>query len=582
MNPTEGVTLGAVAEASGVHFAAWSDKARRISVVLYDLAGEECAEFALERSAISGIFSGIMRGVEPGALYKFRVDEEIAIDPYARELPQGVHGPARVVRPLLTPAFPKRRVELERGEVIYELHVGAFTPEGTFESAARRLADLKKLGVTVVELMPIAAFAGQRGWGYDGVALFAPHPNYGTRDELNAFIDAAHALELSVILDVVYNHLGPAGNALPIFSDSYFSERTNAWGHAPALEKPPFRRLVLDNARYWLETLGFDGLRLDATHELEPGGDPHILQALAGVAHGCSPKAVLIAEDCRDDPAFLFGLGVDGVWSDDFHHVAHVLLTHERDGYYADYRPSLSDLARTCERGQLYEGQPDATGRAHGKPVPNVTPGRFVFTLQNHDQIGNRACGERLHDLTGAPAFRAMSLLLIFLPATPLLFMGQEWAASSPFLYFTDHAEPLGEAITRGRRNEFAHFAGFAGERACRIPNPQLSSTFERSKLDWSERELPEHASMLEFYRAALALRARDPVLSRPSALEVSSSGALLVASRRNEAGERLLEPRVSEAELLLASEPREHSARAAEIAAKSACIFALRERRSA
>jgi len=478
--------------------------------------------------------------------------------------------------------------------VLYELHIGTFTPEGTFASAARKLEALKDLGVTVVELMPIAAFAGSRGWGYDGVGLFAPLSAYGDLTSLRALLERAHELGLGMILDAVYNHLGPAGNFLPAYSDDYFDHsRKNAWGDAPALEKQPFRRLVLDSARYWLSEIGFDGLRLDATHELEPGGEPHIIRALAEVAHRCSPPAILIAEDNRNDPGTLFSYGIDGVWSDDFHHAAHVLLTNESDGYYGAFSGDLAELARVCERGQLYEGQPDPTGKVRGKPAPRVASGRYVFALQNHDQIGNRAYGERLHDLSGLEKVRAVSLLLFFWGTTPLIFMGEEWAASSPFLYFTDHDEPLGRAITEGRRQEFAHFSAFRELDPQTIPNPQLRETFERSKLSWGESARGEHAATLKLYRAALALRREDPVLSAPTQLSVSVHHGVLFALRKNARGARLLVLNVGaaatlpslvghaahEVELLLSTHARLGSERKFEISAHSASIFAVQER---
>ncbi len=566
-----------------------------MSVVLYrelsEARFEIDREIALEPIEAEGTRSIFVPELSEGTRYDFRIGREIAVDPYARSLPHGVNGPARITTTLQPLVQPKRRIELERGEALYELHVGAFTPEGTFISAARRLEDLKELGVSVIELMPIAAFAGARGWGYDSVGLFAPLAAYGDLAALRFFLERAHELGLAVILDVVYNHLGPAGNFLPRFSNGYFDHaRKNAWGDAPALEKQPFRRLVLDNARYWLEEVGFDGLRLDATHELEPGGEPHILAALAAVAHACAPPAVLVAEDSRNDPGLLFSYGIDAVWSDDFHHALHVLLTHERDGYYGAYNGDLCDLARVCERGQLYEGQPDRNGQRRGKAAPNVAHGRFVFALQNHDQVGNRAYGERLHALTGLARFRAASLLLLFLPATPLLFMGEEWAASSPFLYFTDHEEPLGRAVSAGRRSEFAHFAAFRDTDARTIPDPQLLSTFEHSKLNWLERSHIEHSDTLDLYRAALALRGRDPVLREPTELTVRVSGTLLFAKRKNRNGERLLVLNIGDAqalselegrgaldvELLLSTHAATASTHGFELPAHCAAVYAL------
>ena len=592
MKLAEGVSLGAQLEGTGVRFAAWSDSAEAISVVLYDRPGEISREVPLTLALEPYFFTGFVSDLRAGTLYDFRIDGRLVADPYARELPFGVHGPARVVEPVSQRKFQKRHIDLNEGEIFYELHVGTFTPQGTFSSAISRLRELRELGVTVVELMPIAAFPGARGWGYDGVGLFAPFAGYGTPEELSAFIDAVHAEGMSVVLDVVYNHLGPDGNTLPLFSKSYFdSQRENPWGAAPALDKPAFRRFVLSNARHWLEGFGFDGLRLDATHELEPGGDPHILSALSEVARACLPPAVLIAEDNRNDPKHLLEHGVDAVWSDDFHHVLHVLLTHERDGYYRTFTGDLSEVAHVIERGQLFVGQAGRDGvAARGKSTAGVPPSRFLFALQNHDQVGNRAQGERLHSLSAHPTFRAASLLLLFLPATPLLFMGQEWASSTPFLYFSDHAGELGAAVSRGRAQEFAHFSGFGQAEPSAIPDPQAESSFLRSKLDWAERTLPEHDTTLELYRRGIELRRTDPVLRQASELTVGTRGGLLWVLRRGSEGERLLLfnpgeacslPEVagrssSRARLLLATHPLTSNLESFELAASSTTIFAL------
>ncbi len=560
--------------------------------MLYDAPGQIARELPLANTREPHFFSVFIDSLGAGALYDFRVDERVAVDPFARALPFGVHGPAQVPTPLEARRYPKRRIELDEHEVFYELHVGTFTPEGRFSSASERLPELRALGVTVIELMPVAAFAGARGWGYDGVALFAPFAGYGSPEELNQFIDAVHAAGMSVMLDVVYNHLGPDGNSLLVYSESYFdAQRRGAWGTRPALEKPAFRRIVLDNARYWLNDFGFDGLRLDATHELEPGGEPHILRELADIAHACQPRAVLVAEDSRNDPNALLAQGIDGLWSDDFHHVLHVLLTHEKDGYYEAFLGDLRELAHVIERGQLFEGEVrEGKGTPRGKPTTGVPMSRFLFALQNHDQVGNRARGERLHDLSTLPVYRAASVLLLFLPATPLLFMGQEWAASSPFLYFSDHAGSLGEAVSRGRRAEFGHFSAFRALDPDAIPDPQHEFTFRRSQLDWSERRTFEHASTLELYQSLLGLRRSDPVLRRPSALSVGITGGVLWVIRRSSAGARLLlfNPGgactvqaiagydTTQAHLLLATHPPLADSSSFEVAAASATIFAI------
>ncbi|HYQ29096.1 MAG TPA: alpha-amylase family glycosyl hydrolase, partial [Polyangiaceae bacterium] len=485
------------------------------------------------------LYRGFVAEIGPGTFYEVLLDGEPRVDPAARSLPCGVHGPAEVAEVPRT-VRAKRKIDLQSGEVVYELHIGTFTAEGTFAAAARVLPQLVELGVTVVELMPIAAFAGKRGWGYDGVALMAPFAPYGTLRELTSFIDAAHECGLSVLLDVVYNHLGPDGNYLPAFSDSYFdSGRQNPWGKAPALEKAAFRRLVLESARYWLEDVGFDGLRIDAAHELEPGGMPHLLQELSSIAKACSPPAVLTAEDDRNDPAALFELGIDAIWSDDFHHCLHVLLTSERDGYYAAYDGTLAELARIIERAQLYEGQVfPVTGRPRGKPAADVPRYRLIYALQNHDQVGNRAHGERLNVLCSDSQFRAVTLLLLFLPTTPLLFMGQEVAADSPFLYFSDHSGELGEAVTRGRRQEFSHFTAFRDTEPKDFPDPQAERTFLRCKVSFDTQGAE---AMREFYRVALHLRRDDPALRDPRELRVGVEGAVLWLISHSAAGRRLL-----------------------------------------
>ncbi len=346
--------LGAWPHPDGTHFAIWTDKASDVRIRWQGEAATGGGDFLLTEDATEPhIYEGFIAGVGPGVAYEVLINGAPCVDPFARSLPRGVHGAAEVSE-LPRLSKPKRAIDLERGEVFYELHIGTFTPEGTFAAAASRLSQVAELGVTVVELMPIAAFAGSRGWGYDGVAMMAPFAPYGSVQDVSSFIETAHGCGLSVVLDVVYNHLGPDGNYLPAFSDSYFdSGRDNPWGKAPALEKAAFRRLVLESARYWLQDIGFDGLRIDAAHELEPGGDPHILQDLSAIAKACSPPAVLTAEDDRNDPAALFELGVDAVWSDDLHHSIHVLLTSERDGYYSAYQGNLAEVARVIERAQL-------------------------------------------------------------------------------------------------------------------------------------------------------------------------------------------------------------------------------------
>jgi maltooligosyltrehalose trehalohydrolase len=532
--------LGAWPLSDGTQFAVWSDKASKVTIRWQDGKSQRSGELELARASTQApIFSALLPGAGAGTTYEVLVDGRRCVDPYARSLPNGVHGAAEVAELPRKPT-QKRQIVLERGEVFYELHVGTFTAEGTFAAASRRFPELAALGVTVLELMPIAAFAGKRGWGYDGVALLAPFAPYGTLTELTELLETAHALGLSVVLDVVYNHLGPDGNYLPAFSESYFdSGRNNPWGKAPAFAQPAFRRLVTESARYWLEDVGFDGLRIDAAHELEPGGEPHILQELSAVARACTPPAVLTAEDDRNNPGALFELGIDAVWSDDLHHCIHVLLTSEHDGYYAGYRGDLEELARVIERGQLYEGQVfPPSGRPRGTPSAHVPRHRLIYALQNHDQVGNRAHGERLLTLSSPAQFDIMLLLLLFLPGTPLLFMGQEVGADSPFLYFSDHAGELGEAVTKGRREEFGSFEAFRSAESSDVPDPQAEETFLRSKLRYGGEDAKRS---LEFHRRALMLRREDAALHGQREVQAGVEGTVLWVITRNHAGRRLL-----------------------------------------
>jgi maltooligosyltrehalose trehalohydrolase len=409
--------------------------------------------------------------------------------------------------------------------IVYELHVGTFTDAGTYAAAAERLRYLVDLGVTAIELMPLSAFAGVHGWGYDGVAPFAPHASYGSREDLARFVDAAHGLGLSVLLDVVYNHLGPSGNYLAAYSPAYFAkDRRNRWGAALDFTQPAVRALVLESARMWLEDLRFDGLRLDATHAIDDPSPDHVLSELARSVKTMTPRRVLVAEDERIDPARVTRDGLDGIWADDVHHQIHATLSGEQDGYYGAYVPGAPGVARAIERGG------------------SLPPAAFVVSLQNHDQIGNRALGERLSSLPGVSLdlFCAASVLLLALPTTPLLFMGQEWAASSPFLYFTDHDPELGALVSAGRRDEFRSFSAFADPDArARIPDPQARATFERSRLDWAERTRPPHARVLAVHRAMIHLRRSDPVLRRAERdrLRATAWGDVLVVERPSVAG---------------------------------------------
>lgn len=540
-----GASLGARTDGAATRFALYATSARSCAVRLFDEGGGVLATLPMHPLG-EGLFELVTAEARAGSLYKFVLDERELPDPYARSLPQGVHGPARVE----ASRYAWRHgpgVHRPLGEqVIYELHVGTFTPEGTWRAAASRLPSLRELGLTTVELMPVAAFAGARGWGYDGVAPFAPFAPYGTPDELRALVDEAHGLGLGVLLDVVYNHLGPAGNYLPAYSPGYLTSGEGAlWGDAPDCARDPMRALVLDNARYWLEEFRFDGLRIDAAHAIVDASSRHVLRDLVDMARSLPTGKTIIAEDDRNDPALVSATGLDGLWADDFHHAVRVTLTGESDGYYAAYEPGVESIARAINSGWIYQGQPNPlTGRPRGRPASGLDAPAFVYCIQNHDQVGNRALGERLTAAVSIDAWRMASALLLFLPMTPLIFMGQEWAASTPFLYFTDHDPELGAKVSAGRREEFKHFRAFADPLAReRIPDPQDPETFERSRLRWEERDRGEHARTLRLYRELLALRRSDPVLrvSTREGLRAGVEGSVLRVIRAVGGAERVL-----------------------------------------
>ncbi|MEO7909458.1 MAG: malto-oligosyltrehalose trehalohydrolase [Roseiflexaceae bacterium] len=526
--------IGASPDQNGVRFRVWAASVAHVEVVLYDDQGET-GVFALAPEG-DGYFAGHVAGIGPGARYMYRLDSgDPRPDPATRSQPAGVHSVSQVVAPA---AFEWtvggwRGIPLEDA-IIYELHVGTATELGTFDALIERLDDLRDLGVTAIELMPVADFPGERGWGYDGVNLFAPAQAYGGPEALRRLVDAAHARGLAVLLDVVYNHLGPDGNYLRQFSQEYFTDRHKTpWGDALNLDGPgsePVRDFFIANACYWAHEYHIDGLRLDATHALIDTSEKHLLAELVDAVHETLPPDrhfLLIAENENNDPSLIRRretrdagqssvlsprpLGLDAIWADEFHHQLRVALTHEREGYYQDYSGSAEDLAATIRQGWFFIGQPlERLGHPRGELADDLPLPRFVYCIQNHDQVGNRALGERLNHEIALDAYRAASALLLLAPATPLLFMGQEWAAGTPFLYFTDHDAELGRLITQGRRAEFAGFTAFSGEQ---VPDPQARATFEDSKLRWDERLEPPHAGILRLYHDLIALRRRHPAL---------------------------------------------------------------------
>jgi maltooligosyltrehalose trehalohydrolase len=447
--------------------------------------------------------------------YRYSIDGGEPIpDPRSAWQPDGIHGASHLIDASQLTATASRCTPL-RDAVIYEMHIGTFTPEGTYAAAQAKIAHLTALGVTHVEIMPLATFPGRRGWGYDGVDLYAPFPAYGTPAELAAFVQACHAQSLCVLLDVVYNHLGPDGNYLAQFGP-YFTDRYETpWGAAINYDGPhcdPVRRYVIDNALMWLRDYGFDGLRLDAVHAIFCFAAVHVLEELAIAVRELGDTLgrtfLLIAESDMNDPRLVRaasqgGFGLDAHWSDDFHHALHRFFTGETDGYYADFS-GLEDVARALREGYVYQGQFSACrGRRHGRPPTGVAPHQLIVSAQNHDQIGNRAQGERLSMLLRLPQLKAIAAMTLLSPFVPLLFQGEEWGAQTPFHYFTDHENAaLGRLVAEGRSKEFSSFHRQGG-----VPNPQDIETFERSKLDWSELAKPAHAELFDWYRRLIQLR---------------------------------------------------------------------------
>ncbi len=518
--------LGAWPEGEGTRFRVWAPTAHTVEVVLEGT--REGGSARPLKKAADGTFNALLPGVGAGDLYRYRVDGQGPYpDPASRFQPDGVHGPSEVVAPSRFAWSDAGWRGVRLGElVVYELHVGTFTPAGTFAGVTERLPYLVDLGVTAVELMPVADFPGRRNWGYDGVALFAPARCYGRPDDLRRLVEAAHRLGLAVLLDVVYNHLGPDGNYLGVYSPYYFSTRHQTdWGAAlnfDGAHSAPVRHSFIENAQHWVHEYHLDGLRLDATHAILDDSPRHFLADLVEQLRAAVPDrhVLLIAEDHRNlahtlKPEPEGGWMLDAVWADGFHHQTRRLLAGDDEGYYRDFTGTTEDLATTIRKGWFYGGQFSVHfGKPRGTDPTGLAPPQFVYCLQNHDQIGNRALGERLHHQIDLAAYRAASALLLCCPATPLLFMGQEWAARTPFLYFTDHDEGLGKRVTEGRRREFRHFAAFSDPEArAKIPDPQALSTFLASKLVWDEREREPHAALLRLYQQLLHLRRHEPAL---------------------------------------------------------------------
>jgi len=516
MNCAHEMPFGAaVVDGGKVRFRLWAPEVRGVTV---DLSS---AHLPMQ-SVDAGWFELITAEAGPGAPYQFRIEDRKVPDPASRYQPVGVHGPSEVIDPR---TFRWKSVDW-RGRpweetVLYELHVGTFSPEGTFAGAEQRLDYLSSLGITAIEIMPVSSFPGQRNWGYDGVLPYAPTACYGRPEDLKHLIDAAHLKGLMVFLDVVYNHFGPEGNYLHLYCPQFFTERHKTpWGQAINFDGPGSRTVrdyFVHNALYWLEEYRVDGLRFDAVHAIYDDSKPDFLTELTEtvrVTIGQERQIHLVLENDHNAARYL---GCDlpakykAQWNDDIHHAAHVLLTGESDGYYADYSSNpIWHLGRCLAEGYSYQGEPShfRGGASRGEASRNLSPSCFVSFLQNHDQVGNRAFGERITNLAEPRALKAVVAVLLLAPSPPLLFMGEEFGASTPFLFFCDFEPDLASKAREGRRVEFARFAQFGSADAqAKIPDPNAEETFLRSRLDWGAVQSQIHSDWLKFYRELLACR---------------------------------------------------------------------------
>ena len=507
----------------GVHFRVWGSRCREVSVEIEGLGSTEL------QAEADGYFSLRSLSAKAGMRYRFRLDpgEAALPDPASRFQPEGPHGPSVIIDPgAFAWTDPTWRGVPREQLIIYEMHIGTFTPEGSWEAAPRELPALAELGITCLEIMPVAEFAGRFGWGYDGVDLFAPTRLYGRPDDFRHFIDRADALGIAVILDVVYNHVGADGNHLKSFSAAYFTDRyENEWGDAINFDGPdsgPTREFFIANAGYWIDEYHLDGLRLDATQQIFDRSDDHIIAAIVRQVRsmGRERTTFVVGENEPQQarllrPAQSGGYGLDSLWNDDFDHSAMVALTGHHEPYYSDYQGRPAEFVAAAKHGLLYQGQRyQWQQKPRGTPTLDLSAECFVVFLQNHDQIANSGTGERCHTLTSPGRLRAMTAYLLLMPGIPMLFQGQEFAASAPFFYFADPCNELSRSVREGRRTFLAQFPSLAtNQMQAKLTDPGDTETFRRSVLDLGERQ--RHASSYALHRDLLALRRMDPVLGQ-------------------------------------------------------------------
>jgi maltooligosyltrehalose trehalohydrolase len=530
----------------GVHFRVWCPRSTKIRVTIETGAGEE---FSIElENEGNGYFSGFSSACKAGDLYGFSLEdrEELMPDPASRFQPQGPIGPSMVIDPdefrWRDGQWPGARLE---GQVIYEMHIGTFTREGTWKAASEQLSSLRELGITLLEVMPVHDFCGRYGWGYDGVDFFAPTRLYGTPDDFRAFVDEAHAAQLGVILDVVYNHAGPAGNYLKQFAADYFTDRYSTdWGEPfnfDGANSRPVREFFLANAAYWIEEFHIDGLRLDATQNIYDSSEQHILAEITQRVHraGGARSTLVIGENEPQDTQLIRplpegGYSMDGVWNDDFHHSAVVALTGHNEAYYSDYCGGPQEFISVAKRGYLYQGQYYRWQKQRrGTSTHGLKPSAFINFLENHDQIANLGRGRRTHELSHPGMHRTLTALLLLCPQTPLLFQGQEFAAGAPFVFFADHEPELAAQVKEGRFAFLSQFPSLSSDRMrARLPDPTDPAVFESCRLDFSERE--RHHEAYALHCDLLKLRREDPVFraQRPGGVDGAVLGSQLFALR--------------------------------------------------
>jgi malto-oligosyltrehalose trehalohydrolase len=549
MNGPDGTPLvhrmpfGAELHRNGTRFRLWAPSQERIELVI---------EGQREPVGMSRLQDGwhevVVGTARAGTRYRFRLENGMLVpDPASRFQPEDVHGPSEVVDPALFkwrhtswPGLPWHET------VLYELHVGAFSEAGSFDGIIDRLDHLAKLGITAIELMPVADFPGGRNWGYDGVLPFAPDSNYGTPDGLKALVDAAHGMSLMVILDVVYNHFGPDGNFLPLYAPQFFTERHRTpWGAAvnyDGEQSGPVREFVINNTLFWLKEYNLDGLRLDAVHAIMDDSPKHLLKEIGervSAEFGEKRHVHLILENEENEASWLQGTersAYQAQWNDDVHHCLHTAATGERSGYYAEYEGDTQKLARSLAEGFAFQGElMNYRGEPRGEPSAHLPPTAFISFIQNHDQVGNRAFGDRITDPISQAKARAIACIYLLAPQIPMLFMGEEWATTDPFPFFCDFKEPLAEAVRTGRRAEFKRFPEFQDEQARqRIPDPTAQSTFESAKLSWDLLRQPANADWLQWYRTILSVRRSQivPIIPEcgPAHYEVLGRGEVIVS----------------------------------------------------